>query len=46
LLIHDGRLVFDGKPSDLQTKGSLEQTFYELTDYGRVSAASHTGGAV
>jgi len=46
LLIHDGRLVFDGKPGDLQTKGSLEQTFYELTDYGRVSAASHTGGAV
>lgn len=43
LLIHNGRLVFDGMPSELEAKGSLEETFYELTDYGRHAGAS--GGA-
>jgi ABC-2 type transport system ATP-binding protein len=35
LLIHNGRLRFDGKPGELRRDGSLEQKFYELTDFGR-----------
>lgn len=35
LLIHNGRLRFDGKPADLRENGTLEQKFYELTDFGR-----------
>src|SRR5690606_7708989 len=35
LLIHNGRLRFDGSPSELRQNGSLEQKFYELTDFGR-----------
>jgi ABC-2 type transport system ATP-binding protein len=31
LVIHNGRLVFDGAPADLGKHGSLEQNFYELT---------------
>jgi ABC-2 type transport system ATP-binding protein len=31
LVIHNGRLVFDGAPADLGEHGSLEQNFYELT---------------
>ena len=45
LLIHDGRLVFDGTPSQLQVNKTLEQTFYELTNYGRVASAAGQGGA-
>ena len=45
LVIHDGVLVFDGKPGELETRGSLEQTFYELTNYGKVSAAGGGGAA-
>jgi len=45
LLIHDGRLVFDGTPAQLQVNKSLEQTFYELTNFGRVSATAGQGGA-
>ena len=46
LLIHDGRLVFDGTPAQLQVNKTLEQTFYELTNYGRVATAAGQGGAV
>ncbi|MEW5795412.1 MAG: ABC transporter ATP-binding protein [Candidatus Zixiibacteriota bacterium] len=46
LLIHDGRLVFDGTPTELQVGKSLEQTFYELTNYGRVASVATAGGAV
>ncbi len=46
LLIHDGRLVFDGTPAQLQVNKTLEQTFYELTNYGRVASAAGKGGAV
>jgi len=46
LLIHDGKLVFDGTPAELQEKQSLEETFYELTDYGRPSSVAGRGGAV
>lgn len=35
LLVHNGRLAFDGSPEDLKKNGSLEDTFYELTNYGR-----------
>jgi ABC-2 type transport system ATP-binding protein len=45
LLIHNGRLVFDGTPAELQTQKSLEETFYELTDYGRHTAGMNQGGA-
>ena len=32
LFIHDGKIVFDGKPADLaRTNGNLEQSFYKLT---------------
>ena len=31
LLIHNGRLVFDGVVADLEENGSLDQPFYRLT---------------
>ena len=31
LLIHRGKLVFDGKPDELKENGSLEEPFYRLT---------------
>ena len=32
LFIHDGKIVFDGKPADLaHQNGNLEQAFYKLT---------------
>jgi len=34
LLIHDGRLVFDGTPAELAENGSLEEPFYRLTHAG------------
>lgn len=45
LLIHDGRLVFDGTPAELAEKRSLEETFYELTNFGRPTKAAGQGGA-
>jgi ABC-2 type transport system ATP-binding protein len=42
LLIHDGRLMFDGRAGELEKDSSLEQTFYRLTNYGRSTVA--TGG--
>jgi len=44
LLIHDGRLVFDGSPQDLKRDGSIEETFYHLTDYGKPAPAASEGG--
>ncbi len=35
LLIHNGKLMFDGTPADLATGGSLEERFYKLTDFGK-----------
>ena len=40
ILVHDGRLLFDGTPFALREGASLEQTFYRLT-----SGRSTTGGA-
>jgi ABC-2 type transport system ATP-binding protein len=34
LLIHEGKLVFDGLPGDLAKAGSLEQEFHRLTGHG------------
>ncbi len=34
LLIHDGRLIYDGSPKDLMKDGSLEEPFYRMTNYG------------
>jgi ABC-2 type transport system ATP-binding protein len=32
LFIHDGKIVFDGKPAELSKKnGNLEQAFYSMT---------------
>ncbi|MDD3732107.1 MAG: ABC transporter ATP-binding protein [candidate division Zixibacteria bacterium] len=36
LLIHEGRLVFDGGPDELKQNGTIEDKFYSLTNYGRV----------
>ncbi len=35
LLIHEGRLVFDGTPDELRSDGSLETSFYRLTGHAR-----------
>ena len=35
ILIHDGRIGFDGSPTELRASGSLEIKFYELTNWGR-----------
>lgn len=35
LLVHAGKLVYDGTPQELQEGGSLEEPFYRLTDRGR-----------
>jgi ABC-2 type transport system ATP-binding protein len=35
LLIHDGRLIYDGAPGGLMKDGSMEEPFYRMTDYGR-----------
>jgi ABC-2 type transport system ATP-binding protein len=35
LLVHNGKMVFDGTPADLKTDSSLEETFYKLTNYGK-----------
>jgi ABC-2 type transport system ATP-binding protein len=31
LVVHDGRLAFDGAPDELRENGSLEEPFYRLT---------------
>jgi len=35
LLIHSGKLIFDGSPDELKEGGSLDEPFYRLTNYGR-----------
>ena len=39
LLVHEGRLVFDGSPDELKENGSLEEPFYRLTGRGRPISA-------
>ncbi len=43
LLVNEGRLVFDGKPSELMLDGSLESKFHELTR-GEKSSIVAEGG--
>ncbi len=38
LVINEGSLVFDGVPEELSKDSALDETFYKLTNYGRVSA--------
>jgi len=35
LLVHDGRLVYDGTAEGLKKDGSIEEPFYRLTNYGK-----------
>jgi ABC-2 type transport system ATP-binding protein len=44
LLIHNGRLVFDGTPGDLEKETPLDETFYRLTDFGRTGASTGAQG--
>ncbi|MFH1372589.1 MAG: ABC transporter ATP-binding protein [bacterium] len=46
LLVHEGRLLFDGPPEELRTDGSLEQTFYRMTGHTPAGTAEPEGGAV
>lgn len=43
LFVHNGRLVFDGTPSELRQDSSLEKAFYKLTDFGH-GASNVSGG--
>jgi len=43
LLVHEGRLIYDGTPGDLKENGSLEEPFYRLTDRGRFRAGGAAG---
>ena len=45
LLIHDGRMIYDGSPDDLKKDGSLEEPFYRMTNYGRRGTSS-SGSAI
>jgi len=44
LLIHKGKLVFDGTPGDLEKETPLDETFYRLTDFGRTASPDQAGG--
>jgi ABC-2 type transport system ATP-binding protein len=47
LLIHDGGLVFDGRPEELEENGSLEEPFYRLTHVDQAGATrpeDHSSG--
>ncbi|MFQ5632092.1 MAG: ABC transporter ATP-binding protein [bacterium] len=37
LFVHEGKLVYEGTPDELKEKGSLEEPFYKLTNYGKPS---------
>ncbi len=39
LLIHEGKLIYDGTPDQLRGDGTLEEPFYRMTDYGRTPGA-------
>ncbi|MFQ5498479.1 MAG: ABC transporter ATP-binding protein [Candidatus Zixiibacteriota bacterium] len=48
LLINEGKMVFDGSPNELKQSGSIEERFYQLTNYGRApgKGAAEAGGVV
>jgi ABC-2 type transport system ATP-binding protein len=39
LLVHEGKLAFDGSPEELMENGSLEEPFYRITGRGRPISA-------
>jgi ABC-2 type transport system ATP-binding protein len=43
LLVHSGRLIFDGSPAELKEGGSIEEPFYRLTNYGRPVSTDGNG---
>jgi ABC-2 type transport system ATP-binding protein len=45
LLVHNGRLVFDGAPNQLRENGSLEEPFYRLTSPDRMETPNVQEGA-
>jgi ABC-2 type transport system ATP-binding protein len=46
LLIHNGQLVFDGTSEKLRQNRSMEESFYEMTNYGKSLSGSAEGGTV
>lgn len=40
IVIHEGKLVFDGDPEKLKKDGSLDSEFYRLTNFGKVESKS------
>ncbi len=44
LLIHEGRLIYDGSPEELKEDGKLEKPFYRMTNFGRPVASEPAGG--
>ncbi len=46
LLVHDGRLQFDGTPAELAGNATLEETFHRLTAPAAVAAAAGPEGGV
>jgi ABC-2 type transport system ATP-binding protein len=45
LVIHRGRLVFDGSLAAMRADGSIEQRFHDLTDGGRAAHHAASPGA-
>lgn len=45
LLVHEGRLKFDGTAEELSKESSLDKTFYKMTNYGRPSPTENGGAA-
>ncbi len=43
LVVHNGKMVFDGEVRELKESDSLEQRFYRMTDYGRASSGDGDG---
>ena len=35
LLVHSGKLIYDGTPDELKEDGSLNEPFYRMTNFGR-----------
>ena len=43
LLVHEGRMVYDGTADGLKKDGSIEEPFYRLTNYGKPGSPAATG---
>lgn len=44
LVVHNGQLVFDGSSEDLKKERSIEESFYEMTNFGKPVAVVGEGG--